>query len=50
VNGVVAAKAAQMQVIAVPDPDHRMQKQFALADFEANTFNDALNIIKSLVP
>ncbi len=50
VNGVVAAKAAQMQVIAVPDPDHRMQKQFALADFEANTFKDALNIIKSLVP
>jgi mannitol-1-/sugar-/sorbitol-6-/2-deoxyglucose-6-phosphatase len=50
VNGVVAAKAAQMQVIAVPDPEHRTQKQFALADYEAHSFKDALDIIKSLVP
>jgi len=50
VNGIVAAKASQMQVIAVPDPDHRHQRQFALADYNCHTFQEALEVIKSLVP
>jgi len=50
VNGVVAAKAAQMCVIAVPDPDHKAQRQFALADYKADNFKEALIILKSLVP
>jgi len=50
VNGVVAAKAAQMQVIAVPDPDHKQQRQFALADYQVETFKEAYKIIQSLLP
>ncbi len=50
INGVVAAKAAQMQVIAVPDPDHQQQRQFALADHKANTIKEACNILHTLMP
>jgi HAD superfamily hydrolase (TIGR01509 family) len=50
VNGVVAAKAAQMQVIAVPDPDHTLQRQFALADYKTDNFKEAYTIIQSLLP
>lgn len=32
VNGVIAAKAAQMVTLAVPDPDHRDDPRFAIAD------------------
>lgn len=50
VFGVVAAKAAQMLVIAVPDPNHKQQRQFALADYTLNTFEEALEIIRTLLP
>lgn len=50
INGVVAAKAAQMQVIAVPDPDHKHQRQFALADYTFNTFEETLKCLQSLLP
>lgn len=50
VNGVVAAKAAQMQVIAVPDPDHTEQRQFALADFWLKDFYEAGELLKRLFP
>lgn len=50
VNGVVAAKAAQMQVIAVPDPDHTEQRQFALADFWLKDFYEAGELVKRLFP
>lgn len=33
VNGVIAAKAAQMTVIAVPDNAHKHQRELALADY-----------------
>lgn len=50
VNGVVAAKAAQMQVIAVPDPDHVEQRQFALADYWLKDFFEAGELVKRLFP
>lgn len=48
VNGVIAAKAAQMKVIAVPDPDHRHQRQFALADYCFLNFPEAEQKIREL--
>lgn len=50
ISGVIAAKAAQMQVIAVPDPDHINQKHFALADYTFSTFEEALTCIRLLLP
>lgn len=48
VNGIIAAKAAQMQVIAVPDDEHMGLKQFALADHKFNTMTDVLPLLKNL--
>lgn len=50
-NGVVAAKAASMQVIAVPDDEHlkaneRTVKQFTLADHRGADLHEALEIFK----
>lgn len=48
VNGVIAAKAAQMRVVAVPDEEHKTLKQFAVADYFCNQLLEAENIIKNL--
>jgi len=48
VNGIVAAKAAQMQVIAVPDEEHKNLKQFALADYFCNHLEETELIIRKL--
>ncbi len=42
INGIVAAKAAQMQVIAVPDNEHMELKQFALADYVFKNMHEVL--------
>ncbi len=47
-NGVVAAKAAQMKVVAVPDPDHLYLSHFALADYRANDMKEVLSLFKTL--
>jgi len=47
-NGTVAAKAAQMKVIAVPDADHIDVKGFALADHRAKNMQEVLVLFKSL--
>ena len=51
-NGVVAAKAASMRVIAVPDDeqllaDKQRVQQFTLADHRAQNLTEALEIIRS---
>jgi HAD superfamily hydrolase (TIGR01509 family) len=51
-NGVVAAKAASMRVIAVPDDEQLMAneqrvQQFTLADHRAQNLHEALEIIRS---
>lgn len=39
-NGVIAAKAARMQVIAVADKNHIVQKRFAAADILVGSIED----------
>jgi sugar-phosphatase len=45
-NGVIAARAAQMTVIAVPDEDHAPFPQFAVAHYKCLDMQEALEVIK----
>ncbi|MCC6371409.1 MAG: hexitol phosphatase HxpB [Bacteroidia bacterium] len=47
-NGVIAAKAAHMRVIAVPDTEHFELPGFAIANYKCNNMQDALKIISTL--
>jgi sugar-phosphatase len=52
-NGVIAAKAARMKVIAVPDDDHlkadvHRAKQFILADYQAENMHQVLAFFKKI--
>ncbi len=49
VNGVIAAKAAQMRVIAVPDAEHKHMKGFAAADHQHENMHDVLILFKELL-
>ncbi|AWH87512.1 hexitol phosphatase HxpB [Limnobaculum parvum] len=48
VNGMVAAKAAQMKVIVMPAPEARQDKRFGLADVQVNTLNEVWHAIQQL--
>jgi sugar-phosphatase len=48
-NGVIAAKAARMKVIAVPDEGFRASQQFAIADFKAYDMREASTIVRKLL-
>jgi len=43
-NGVLAAKAAKMEVVAIPDKDHRNDKRFIIADHILNSLKEVENI------
>ncbi len=47
-NGVIAAKAAQMKVIAVPDEEHRQVPKFVIADYNLPSMHGVLDILKTL--
>ena len=49
-NGVIAAKAAQMKVIAVPDDEHTNIKGFAVADYKLLNMHGVLSLFKTLFP
>jgi HAD superfamily hydrolase (TIGR01509 family) len=49
-NGVIAGKAAQMTVVAVPDDEHTRNRQFAVADHKMNTMHEVLALFKTLFP
>lgn len=49
VNGVIAAKAALMKVIAVPDEEHKNLKQFAVADYRCENTAGVLKLFKELL-
>jgi sugar-phosphatase len=41
-NGIIAAKAAQMKVIAIPEPGERLLNKFVIADRVVDTHNDII--------
>jgi mannitol-1-/sugar-/sorbitol-6-/2-deoxyglucose-6-phosphatase len=47
-NGVIAAKAAQMKVIAVPDDEHTRLQQFAIADHKMDDMSAVLDLFRDL--
>lgn len=47
-NGVIAAKAAQMKVIAVPDSDHQKDQRFLVADYIFTSMPETLPLIRKL--
>lgn len=50
VNGVLAAKAARMKVIAVPEKENMGRKEFGIADFVVSGPQEAGEIISALLP
>ena len=48
-NGIIAAKAAQMKVVAVPDEAHIHHKGFAAADYQAQNMHEVLDLFKQLI-
>lgn len=42
INGIVAAKAAQMKVIAIPDEENRHNPKFILADYRMESLDEFL--------
>jgi mannitol-1-/sugar-/sorbitol-6-/2-deoxyglucose-6-phosphatase len=44
VNGVLAGKAAGMTVIAIPDPDHKNDPRFEVADYLLNNLKDVIKL------
>ena len=49
-NGVIAAKAAQMRVVAVPDDEHVHLAGFAVADYKQKNMHEVLALFKTLIP
>jgi sugar-phosphatase len=48
-NGIIAAKAAQMKVFAIPDGDHRHLKGFGAADYFCDTMGQVLEKLKGVI-
>ncbi|QBH96560.1 hexitol phosphatase HxpB [Limnobaculum zhutongyuii] len=48
VNGMVAAKAAQMKVIVMPAPEACQDKRFGLADVQVNSLGEVWQAIQQL--
>lgn len=44
VNGVIAAKAAQMKVVAVPEEINHHNPKFAIADYKLNSLTEFWNV------
>ncbi len=48
-NGVIAGKAAQMRVVALPDVEHRNEKGFGVADYVVKDMTHVLELCKALI-
>ena len=44
-NGVIAAKAAKMNVVAIPDGTHNVSEKLVLADLRVDNLNELLQVI-----
>jgi HAD superfamily hydrolase (TIGR01509 family) len=49
VNGVIAAKAAQMTTLAVPDPEFRSDPRFSIADFTCSSMNEVIPLLSGFL-
>ncbi|HDO1316713.1 hexitol phosphatase HxpB [Aeromonas veronii] len=49
INGIVAAKAAEMKLIVMPDPEQRSDLRFALADAKVDSLNQVWQHIEKLI-
>jgi HAD superfamily hydrolase (TIGR01509 family) len=49
INGVIAAKAAQMRVFTVPDVDHKFNKQFGVADWQCENMHEVKSELLNLL-
>ena len=49
-NGVIAGKAAQMTVVAVPEALHQQNAKFIVADHQLNDMHRVLALFKTLYP
>lgn len=49
-NGIIAAKAARMQVVAVPDEEHKTRKEFIVANYQLDNMHEVLALFKTLFP
>jgi len=48
INGMVAAKAARMSCVVVPEAINRNNLKYELADFKLETLNDFPNLLLNL--
>jgi len=48
-NGVIAAKAAQMIVVAVPDDEHRHNAGFAVCNHQVLNMHEVLALFKTII-
>jgi sugar-phosphatase len=48
-NGVIAAKAAQAKVFAVPDAEHKHMKEFAVANWKCENMREVLRHFKEMI-
>lgn len=47
INGAIAAKAAQMHLIVVPDANSLNPEKFSIADYNLDNMNEVLNLFKN---
>lgn len=43
-NGIIAAKASQMKVLAVPDEENKNNPKFIIADYKLNSLEEFITI------
>ena len=49
INGVIAAKAAFMSVIALPEHDNINNHKFSIADYKLNNMQEVLKLFKTII-
>jgi len=49
INGVIAAKAAYMRVIALPEQENINNHKFSIADYKLNNMQEVLKLLKTII-